>query len=63
MTKANALSVTLVLRLTHGIPFFVQSYILGLAEVPFVFYMVVSWTCNLPMAIGAVVLRQGSLQQ
>jgi uncharacterized membrane protein YdjX (TVP38/TMEM64 family) len=60
VTKANALSVTLVLRLTPGIPFFVQSYILGLAEVPFVFYMVVSWTCNLPMAIGAVVLGKGA---
>ena len=36
-----------------------QSYILGLAEVPFRLYMVVSWLCKLPMAIGAVVLGKG----
>lgn len=59
VTKANALSVTLVFRLTPGIPFFVQSYILGLAEVPFGLYMVVSWLCNLPMAVAAMVLGKG----
>jgi uncharacterized membrane protein YdjX (TVP38/TMEM64 family) len=59
VTKGNALSVTLVFRLTPGIPFFVQSYILGLAEVPFTLYMFVSWLCNLPMAVGAIVLGKG----
>lgn len=59
VTKGTALSVTLVFRLTPGIPFFVQSYILGLAEVPFALYMVVSTLCIGPMAIGAIVLGKG----
>jgi uncharacterized membrane protein YdjX (TVP38/TMEM64 family) len=59
VTKANALSITLVLRLTPGIPFFMQSYILGLAEVPFRLYMVTSWLCTVPMVVGAVILGKG----
>jgi uncharacterized membrane protein YdjX (TVP38/TMEM64 family) len=59
VTKANALSITLVLRLTPGIPFFMQSYILGLAEVPFRLYMVASWLCTVPMVVGAVILGKG----
>jgi uncharacterized membrane protein YdjX (TVP38/TMEM64 family) len=37
----------------------VQSYILGLAEVPFRLYMVVSWICILPWAIGAAIMGKG----
>ena len=59
VTRANALSVTLVFRLTPGIPFFMQSYILGLAEVPFRLYMITSWVCALPLAVGAVILGKG----
>jgi uncharacterized membrane protein YdjX (TVP38/TMEM64 family) len=59
VTPGNQLSVALVLRLTPGPPFFVQSYILGLAEVPFRLYMVVSWLCILPWAVAFVVLGKG----
>jgi uncharacterized membrane protein YdjX (TVP38/TMEM64 family) len=59
VTPANALGVALALRLTPGPPFFVQSYILGMAEVPFRLYMTVSWICILPWAIGAIVLGKG----
>ena len=59
VTATNALSVALTLRLTPGPPFCVQSYILGLAEVPFRLYMIVSWICILPWAVGAIVLGKG----
>jgi uncharacterized membrane protein YdjX (TVP38/TMEM64 family) len=59
VTRENALSVSLVLRLTPGPPFFMQSYILGLAEVPFRLYMVVSWLCILPWTIAFIVLGKG----
>jgi len=59
VTKGNALSVTLVFRLTPGIPFFVQSYILGLAEVPFRLYMIASWLCVLPTVVAFIVLGRG----
>jgi uncharacterized membrane protein YdjX (TVP38/TMEM64 family) len=59
VTGANALSVALLVRLTPGPPFFMQSYILGLAEVPFRLYMVVSWLAIVPWAVGGVVLGKG----
>eukprot|EP01031_Cornospumella_fuschlensis_P004859 gene4859-6078_t len=61
ITKKNALSVALVVRLTPGPPFFLQGYILGLAEVPFRLYMMVSWLCVMPWAVGAIVMGQGIL--
>lgn len=63
VSAANALTVTLVLRLTVGPPFFMQSYILGLAEVPFRLYMVTSWLCVLPAAVAGVVLGRGVLHR
>jgi uncharacterized membrane protein YdjX (TVP38/TMEM64 family) len=61
VTGENAMSITLFLRLTPGPPFFLQSYILGLAEVPFRLYMVVSFLCNVPITIALVVLGKGIL--
>jgi uncharacterized membrane protein YdjX (TVP38/TMEM64 family) len=59
VTPGNALSIALVLRLTPGPPFFMQSYILGLAEVPFRLYMVVSWLCILPWTLALILLGKG----
>lgn len=61
VTRENALTITLLVRLTPGPPYALQGYLLGLAEVPFVMYMTVSWLCTLPWAVGAVVLGQGIL--
>ncbi len=62
VTADNALSIALLVRLTPGPPFFLQGYILGLADVPFRLYMLVSWLCVLPWAAGAVVLGRGMLE-
>jgi uncharacterized membrane protein YdjX (TVP38/TMEM64 family) len=59
VTPGNALSIALVLRLTPGPPFFMQSYILGLAAVPFRLYMVVSFLCITPWVVAFVVLGKG----
>ena len=59
VTKGNELSIALVLRLTPGTPFCVQSYLLGLAQVPFKIYMTVSWLCLLPLTIAFIVLGKG----
>lgn len=40
--KDSQVEVTLLLRITPGPPFFVQNYILGLAEIPFKIYILVS---------------------
>jgi uncharacterized membrane protein YdjX (TVP38/TMEM64 family) len=61
----NALTVSLLVRLTPGPPFFFQSYLLGLAEVSFRLYMIVSWLAVLPLALSVVMLgkaaREGSM--
>lgn len=62
VTRDNALAVTLVMRLTPGIPYAVQGYVLGIAEVPFGLYMLVSWLFQVPWAVGFIVLGQGLLK-
>lgn len=53
----DQLSVTLLLRVTPGPPYFIQSYLLGLAEIPFRMYMLVSWP--LSMVFGMLFLFFG----
>ena len=60
VTKENALMVALIVRLTPGPPYFLQSYLLGLAEVPLRLFMLVSWLAVLPIAISAVVLGKAA---
>jgi uncharacterized membrane protein YdjX (TVP38/TMEM64 family) len=54
------LSLTVLLRITPGPPFFVQGYLLGLADVPFLTYMWVSCLISISYNI-AVVLFGDSL--
>jgi uncharacterized membrane protein YdjX (TVP38/TMEM64 family) len=65
VTKENALTVALLVRLTPGPPYFLQGYLLGLAEVPLRLFMIVSWLAVLPIALSAVVLgkaaREGNI--
>ena len=65
ITPKNALTMSLIVRLTPGPPFFFQSYLLGLAEVPFRLYMLVSWLAVLPLALSVVMLgkaaREGNM--
>ncbi|QYM78673.1 VTT domain-containing protein [Horticoccus luteus] len=59
VSRENALTMLLIVRLTPGPPYFVQCWLLALSGVPFGLYMIVSWLCLLPWLIGAVVLGQG----
>jgi uncharacterized membrane protein YdjX (TVP38/TMEM64 family) len=59
VTRENALSVLLVVRLTPGPPYVLQCFLLGIAEVPFRLYMIVSWLAILPYAIAAIILGHG----
>src|SRR5688500_9203243 len=65
VTRENALTVALLVRLTPGPPYFLQGYLLGLAEVPLRLFMIVSWLAVLPIALSAVVLgkaaREGNM--
>jgi len=59
VTPQNALNVALVVRCTPGPPYPLQNIVLGVAEVPFRLYMIVSWLVLLPWVVGAIVLGQG----
>lgn len=48
------IKTTVVLRLTPGIPFFLQNYALGVMGVPFRIYLPVSLLCNGLLACGLV---------
>jgi len=60
VTRQNALTVTMLIRLTPGPPYFLQSYLLGLAEVPLRLFMIVSWLAVVPVAISAVMLGKAA---
>jgi uncharacterized membrane protein YdjX (TVP38/TMEM64 family) len=59
VTPENALQVALLVRLTPGSPYALQTGILGVAELPFRLYMIVSWLALLPWVVGAIVLGKG----
>jgi uncharacterized membrane protein YdjX (TVP38/TMEM64 family) len=59
VTPENALMVTMLVRLTPGPPYAFQACLLGLAEVPFKLYLIVSWLALLPWVIGGIVLGKG----
>jgi uncharacterized membrane protein YdjX (TVP38/TMEM64 family) len=61
VTSENALSVALLVRLVPGPPYSLQGYLLGLAEVPFWTFMIVSWLCVTPWTIGGIILGKGIL--
>lgn len=50
-----------ILRVTPGIPFCVQNYLLGLAEVPFMRYLVTSFLCVAPTNTAFVVFGEAML--
>jgi uncharacterized membrane protein YdjX (TVP38/TMEM64 family) len=55
-------AVAMLLRITPGPPFFVQSYLLALARVPFGVYMIVSVGIPVPFGIGFVLFGEGLMQ-
>ena len=58
----DAADLVAILRLTPGIPFFVQNYLLGLAEVPVGKYLVVSCLISWPYTVGFVLFGDALLQ-
>jgi uncharacterized membrane protein YdjX (TVP38/TMEM64 family) len=50
----NHVTVSVLVRVTPGPPFFMQSYLLGLAEIPFRIYLLVSWPIAMAMGIGVI---------
>jgi uncharacterized membrane protein YdjX (TVP38/TMEM64 family) len=53
--------ITLILRITPGPPYFVQSYLLGLAEVSFGTYIWISWIISMAYASGFIVFGDAIL--
>jgi uncharacterized membrane protein YdjX (TVP38/TMEM64 family) len=61
--RGDATDLIVLLRVTPGPPFFVQNYLLGLAEVPFVPYLAIScavqWSFNVAFILFGDALSQG----
>jgi len=61
LDEADHRELTLIVRITPGPPFFLQSYLLGLARVRFFTYMWVSWAVAMPMSVGLVIFGDAIL--
>ena len=59
LPRDNHLQMVLILRLTPGMPFFVQNYLLGFFRVPFWEYLAVSMSCSGLVACGVVLSGAG----
>lgn len=59
LPKGNQLRVILLLRLTPGVPLFIQNYLLGFLRVPFGLYLPVSLGCSGIIACGFVLSGAG----
>jgi uncharacterized membrane protein YdjX (TVP38/TMEM64 family) len=53
--------ITLIVRITPGPPHFMQSYLLGLAEVAFPTYLAVSWVISIAYATGFIIFGDAIL--
>lgn len=58
----DELGLAVLVRVTPGPPFFVQSYLLGLAEVRFPIYLAVSWGVAMSYAAGLIYFGEALLQ-
>ncbi len=61
LDEADHAELTLIVRITPGPPFFLQSYLLGLARVRFITYLWVSWAVVMPMSTGFVIFGDAIL--
>jgi uncharacterized membrane protein YdjX (TVP38/TMEM64 family) len=51
---ADQVEVAVLLRVTPGSPFFIQGYLLGLAEIPFKTYLLVSWLISMAYGVAFI---------
>jgi len=61
VVPAEQAELTLLLRITPGPPFFLQSYLLGLAQVRFFTYMWISWGISILYASAFIVFGDAIL--
>ncbi len=61
VAAAEQAEITLLLRITPGPPYFVQSYLLGLAEVSFRTYLWISWVISMAYATGFIIFGDAIL--
>jgi uncharacterized membrane protein YdjX (TVP38/TMEM64 family) len=61
VVEAEQTEITLLVRITPGPPFFLQSYLLGLAGIRFRTYLVVSWLIAMVYATGFIVFGDAIL--
>lgn len=58
----DSTSLLVILRLTPGIPFFVQNYLCGLADIKFGKYLLLSCLISLPMNAAVVLFSEAVVQ-
>ncbi len=59
LPRGNHLKLVLVMRLTPGIPYFFQNYLLGFLRTPFLLYLTISVLCNGIIGTGVVLSGVG----
>ncbi|HEY5551315.1 MAG TPA: VTT domain-containing protein [Opitutaceae bacterium] len=58
----NSKIFTLLVRVTPGLPYFAQGYVLGLAEVPFRIYLPISFAVQYAFALGFLIFGEALMK-
>lgn len=61
VAAADHAEISLLLRITPGPPFFLQSYLLGMAEIRFSTYLWISWVVTMAYSAGFIVFGDAIL--
>ena len=56
------MKLAVILRITPGIPFFIQNCLLGLSGIPFRVYFIVSWPIQMAWALGFLFLGKSAFE-
>jgi len=62
VTPKTMISIAVLLRITPGLPFPLQNYLLGLAKMPFAWYMAISVPLTLTMASSIIIFSDAILK-
>ena len=59
---SNYSKITLLVRITPGLPYFIQGYLLAIGGIPFGIYFVISWVVQLCAAAAFIILGESAFQ-
>ncbi len=62
VSPSNYSKITLMVRITPGLPYFIQGYLLAMGGIPFGIYFIISWVVQMCYATAIIILGKSAFQ-